>query len=156
MDEEFYNSDDYTEMYNEVIDEIVNTFINNITNGNLARNYLIENNIHTDFNFDETYESLFNNLDYNYNRILQETFENQPSIEKTDHIIDIPSQTYSSIKDKEKYEKECSICLTEFDEDCIVSLLPKCNHIFHKECVVEWGKYKTSCPICRNNVEEKK
>lgn len=155
MDEEFYN-DDYTEMYNEVIDEIVNTFINNITNGYLARNYLIENNIHTDFNFNGTYDSLFDIFDTDYNRILEETFENQQSFEKTDHIIDIPSQTYSSIQDKEKYEKDCCICLTQFDEDCIVSLLPKCNHIFHKECVVEWGKYKTSCPICRNNVEEKK
>ena len=154
MDEEFYN-DDYTEMYNEVIDEIVNTFINNITNGYLARNYLIENNIHTDFNFNGTYDSLFDIFDTDYNRILEETFENQQSFEKTDHIIDIPSQTYSSIQDKEKYEKDCCICLTQFDEDCIVSLLPKCNHIFHKECVVEWGKYKTSCPICRNNVEEK-
>ena len=117
---------------------------------------IIENNIHTDFNFNGTYDSLFDIFDTDYNRILEETFENQQSFEKTDHIIDIPSQTYSSIQDKEKYEKDCCICLTQFDEDCIVSLLPKCNHIFHKECVVEWGKYKTSCPICRNNVEEKK
>ena len=116
---------------------------------------MTEYNINENFNFNGTYDSLFDSFDTEYNRILQETFENQPSIEKTNHIIDIPSQTYSSIEDKEKYEKECSICLTQFDEDCIVSLLPKCNHIFHKECVVEWGKYKTSCPICRNNVEEK-
>jgi hypothetical protein len=157
MDEE-YNSDGYAEIYNDVVDEIVNTFISNITNRYLVRNYLIENNINTEFNFDETYESLFNNLDidYNYNRILQETFENQPSIEKTDHIVDIPSQKYSSIKEKEKYELECCICLTQFDEDCIVSLLPKCHHILHKECMIEWGKYKSSCPICRNNVEEEK
>ena len=152
MDEEFYN-DDYTEMYNEVIDEIVNTFINNITNGYLARNYLIENNIHTDFNFNGTYDSLFDIFDTDYNRILEETFENQQSFEKTDHIIDIPSQTYSSIQDKEKYEKDCCICLTQFDEDCIVSLLPKCNHIFHKKCVDRWFKKDHSdCPMCRKKI----
>jgi hypothetical protein len=143
MDEENYNSDEY----NYVIDEMVNIFINSITNT------LIDYNINENFN--ATYDSLFDIFDTDYNRILEETFENQQSFEKTDHIIDIPSQTYSLIQDKDKYEKECCICLTQFDEDCIVSLLPKCNHILHKECMVEWGKYKTSCPICRNNVEEK-
>ena len=145
MDEENYNSDEYS----YVIDEMVNIFINSITNR------LTEYNINENFNFNGTYDSLFDIFDTDYNRILEETFENQQSFEKTDHIIDIPSQTYSSIQDKEKYEKDCCICLTQFDEDCIVSLLPKCNHILHKECMVEWGKYKTSCPICRNNVEEK-
>ena len=143
-EEEFYDTDDYddyddyTEMYNTILDEIVNTYISDITNRYLNFN-----------------DSLLNN-DLDFNRVLQETFETQPSIEKTDHIIDIPSQIYSSIEDKDKYEKECCICLTQFDEDCIVSLLPKCNHILHKECMIEWGKYKTSCPICRNNVEKEK
>ena len=42
--------------------------------------------------------------------------------------------------------KECSICLEDIIEDTVHL---KCNHIFHKECLKEWFKIKTTCPICR-------
>ena len=45
----------------------------------------------------------------------------------------------------------CSICLESFAKNEKISLL-SCNHTFHKQCITEWFKKDTSCPICRQNV----
>jgi hypothetical protein len=53
------------------------------------------------------------------------------------------------ILNKDKYV-ECSICLSEYNEDSQIRLL-KCDHGFHPECVDQWLKnYKYNCPVCRN------
>ena len=39
-----------------------------------------------------------------------------------------------------------------FDEnstDNIFIKLKKCNHVFHKQCILNWFKTKNTCPICR-------
>ncbi|CAD8127172.1 unnamed protein product [Paramecium sonneborni] len=48
--------------------------------------------------------------------------------------------------------RECSICLVDFIttkkalEQCVQT---DCKHIFHKECLNQWLKYRQTCPICR-------
>jgi hypothetical protein len=60
----------------------------------------------------------------------------------------------------ERYDAEvreisgCSICLDDFSGDDEISTL-ECGHIFHKDCVVNWGKYRQDCPMCRAKVEYK-
>ncbi|MED6108718.1 hypothetical protein PIB30_026809 [Stylosanthes scabra] len=44
---------------------------------------------------------------------------------------------------------ECSVCLSEFQEDESVRLLPKCNHAFHLICIDTWLRSHTNCPMCR-------
>ncbi|TNV81364.1 hypothetical protein FGO68_gene17283 [Halteria grandinella] len=47
--------------------------------------------------------------------------------------------------------EHCPICLKEFQEDKYVSMTA-CNHIFHKECIIQWIKWKLprpGCPNCR-------
>ncbi|MED6204621.1 hypothetical protein PIB30_010743 [Stylosanthes scabra] len=44
---------------------------------------------------------------------------------------------------------ECSVCLSEFQEDESVRLLPKCNHAFHLPCIDTWLRSHTNCPMCR-------
>ena len=85
----------------------------------------------------------------NYERVLQESFEMQPAIKKNNNIIDIKSKIYSEIEDKTS--KDCCICLCDFEDDCEVSIL-NCNHILHKNCIVEWGQYKQDCPVCRHEI----
>ena len=47
--------------------------------------------------------------------------------------------------------KECSVCLSDIkngDNVCTI----ECAHTFHYSCIVEWGKYKQECPLCRNPI----
>lgn len=44
---------------------------------------------------------------------------------------------------------ECSVCLSEFEEDESLRLLPKCNHAFHLPCIDTWLRSHTNCPNCR-------
>ncbi|KAL2518259.1 RING-H2 finger protein ATL51 [Abeliophyllum distichum] len=59
-----------------------------------------------------------------------------------------------------KYEKggglidgtDCSVCLSEFEENESLRLLPKCSHAFHVQCIDTWLKSHSNCPICRANI----
>lgn len=44
---------------------------------------------------------------------------------------------------------ECSVCLSEFEEDESVRLLPKCDHAFHLHCIDTWLRSHKNCPLCR-------
>lgn len=48
-------------------------------------------------------------------------------------------------------EKECSICLEDFDNSKQICQLVQCSHLFHKICVINWYNIsnKLSCPYCR-------
>ncbi|XP_007029812.2 PREDICTED: RING-H2 finger protein ATL52 [Theobroma cacao] len=47
---------------------------------------------------------------------------------------------------------DCSVCLSEFQEDESLRVLPKCNHAFHVPCIDTWLKSHSSCPLCRANI----
>ncbi|KAL2342074.1 hypothetical protein Fmac_010014 [Flemingia macrophylla] len=44
---------------------------------------------------------------------------------------------------------ECVVCLSEFQEDESLRLLPKCHHAFHLPCIDTWLRSHTNCPMCR-------
>jgi len=47
---------------------------------------------------------------------------------------------------------ECMICMEVFEKGSEVSWSSSedCNHVFHKECIIEWLISHTDCPYCRN------
>ncbi|KGN62717.1 RING-H2 finger protein ATL54 [Cucumis sativus] len=47
---------------------------------------------------------------------------------------------------------DCSVCLSEFQEDEMLRLLPKCSHAFHIGCVDTWLRTHTTCPLCRAHI----
>ncbi|KAG9454474.1 hypothetical protein H6P81_007378 [Aristolochia fimbriata] len=47
---------------------------------------------------------------------------------------------------------DCSVCLSEFQEDESLRLLPKCSHAFHVPCIDTWLKSHSNCPLCRANI----
>jgi hypothetical protein len=83
--------------------------------------------------------------------IMNESFETQPIAERTNEALDLKVLVYNEICNEQK-EKECSICLCEFEKESKVSLI-SCNHLFHNECIKEWSMYKQNCPICRKKIE---
>ncbi|RRT36690.1 hypothetical protein B296_00051361, partial [Ensete ventricosum] len=44
---------------------------------------------------------------------------------------------------------DCAVCLSEFREDELVRLLPKCGHAFHLGCIDTWLRSHVNCPLCR-------
>ncbi|KAK0590276.1 hypothetical protein LWI29_024819 [Acer saccharum] len=47
---------------------------------------------------------------------------------------------------------DCSVCLSEFEEDESLRLLPKCSHAFHVQCIDTWLRSHSNCPLCRANI----
>ena len=45
----------------------------------------------------------------------------------------------------------CSICLEDYTEEDVICWSPnaKCDHIFHKCCIIEWLLENDQCPLCR-------
>lgn len=66
------------------------------------------------------------------------------------NILNINSQKYGNIINKEKY-KECPICYDEFNNDSNISIL-ECNHCFHTDCIKQWGTSNNTCPVCRKEI----
>lgn len=48
--------------------------------------------------------------------------------------------------------RECSVCLSEFEESESLRLLPRCNHAFHLPCIDTWLKSHDTCPLCRSTI----
>lgn len=63
-------------------------------------------------------------------------------------ISSIPLFIYVS-ENQCKRGLECVICLSTFEENEIGRSLPKCNHVFHVECIDMWLSSHSNCPICR-------
>ncbi|KAF7803757.1 bifunctional riboflavin biosynthesis protein RIBA 1, chloroplastic [Senna tora] len=49
---------------------------------------------------------------------------------------------------------ECSVCLSEFEDDENLGILPKCNHAFHVSCIDAWLVSHSNCPLCRAPIVE--
>lgn len=49
---------------------------------------------------------------------------------------------------------ECAVCLSEFDDDETLRMLPKCCHVFHPECIDTWLESHVTCPVCRADLQE--
>mmetsp|Transcript_40928 Transcript_40928/g.57572 ORF Transcript_40928/g.57572 Transcript_40928/m.57572 type:complete len:485 (-) Transcript_40928:149-1603(-) len=48
---------------------------------------------------------------------------------------------------------DCVICCSEVEiRNRKGYMLPPCNHIFHKECLVPWMDVKMECPVCRTEL----
>ncbi|KAK7284327.1 hypothetical protein RJT34_19072 [Clitoria ternatea] len=70
-------------------------------------------------------------------------------------VIDtFPILEYSEVKVHKigKEALECAVCLCEFEETETLRLIPKCDHVFHPDCIDEWLKSHTTCPVCRANL----
>ncbi|XP_058184932.1 E3 ubiquitin-protein ligase ATL31-like [Rhododendron vialii] len=71
-------------------------------------------------------------------------------------IESFPIFQYSDVKDP-KFGKgggtlECAVCIAEFENDDALRLLPKCDHVFHPECIDAWLASHSTCPVCRANL----
>ncbi|KAK8641382.1 hypothetical protein V6N13_010790 [Hibiscus sabdariffa] len=54
-----------------------------------------------------------------------------------------------SYRGNAKYQVDCPICLSEFEENQCLKTIPHCQHVFHVECIDTWLSSQVSCPVCR-------
>ena len=82
-------------------------------------------------------------------QIVMQNSENDLQLRRHDNVnLNINSQFYHTT-DK-KYDT-CSICTDNYEKNDIVSVLG-CGHIYHPNCIKEWGKYKPNCPVCNSEI----
>ncbi|KMZ62596.1 E3 ubiquitin-protein ligase, ATL family [Zostera marina] len=75
---------------------------------------------------------------------------------RTEIIDSLPTMVYSKVKGLKKGNSplECAVCLCEFEDDDELTLLPKCYHAFHPQCIGVWLANHITCPVCRIDLGE--
>ncbi|KMZ63087.1 putative Ring finger protein [Zostera marina] len=51
-----------------------------------------------------------------------------------------------------KSSPDCAVCLSKFEPQDQLRLLPACRHVFHSTCIDTWIKSTPSCPLCRSSI----
>jgi hypothetical protein len=75
-----------------------------------------------------------------------------PPINSTPASCAIGSDDCESFVAGEEEMAGCAICLSPFESQQLVceSNNSACQHVFHKECMVDWlTKHQDTCPMCR-------
>jgi hypothetical protein len=49
-------------------------------------------------------------------------------------------------------DEKCPICVSNYEIGEKITKI-ECNHIYHTNCISEWVKYKSECPVCRRSIE---
>ncbi|XP_030543079.1 E3 ubiquitin-protein ligase ATL42-like [Rhodamnia argentea] len=66
------------------------------------------------------------------------------------NVIDsLPLFRFSSLRGS-KEGLECAVCINKFEDSETLRLLPQCKHAFHSNCIDQWLKSHSSCPLCRD------
>ncbi|CAL5184643.1 unnamed protein product [Lathyrus oleraceus] len=83
------------------------------------------------------------------NRISPETASSSSSV-----VDSLPLFTFSSIKRRSSsvVSGDCAVCLSRFEQNDLLRLLPICCHAFHAECIDAWLRSNLTCPLCRSAV----
>lgn len=49
---------------------------------------------------------------------------------------------------------QCTICLSEYQSEDMLRILPSCGHSFHVTCIDLWLQLNFTCPVCRISLRE--
>ncbi|KAJ7518644.1 hypothetical protein O6H91_20G001800 [Diphasiastrum complanatum] len=50
------------------------------------------------------------------------------------------------------HDCQCPVCLNNFEPNENLRQLPVCGHCFHLDCIDEWIRSNSTCPICRSTL----
>ncbi|KAJ3674376.1 hypothetical protein LUZ60_004992 [Juncus effusus] len=69
-------------------------------------------------------------------------------------IKNLPTSLFSKSKAKHLActNRDCAVCLLEFEDNDSLRTLPYCSHAFHVECIDIWLRSHATCPLCRSSV----
>ncbi|KAG9314678.1 Pex12 amino terminal region-domain-containing protein, partial [Chiua virens] len=67
----------------------------------------------------------------------------KPAEEDENTILDV-----SAIPTRVRASRTCTLCLEERTDSCAT----ECGHLFCWNCIVNWGREKAECPLCRQGL----
>ncbi|XP_074586382.1 E3 ubiquitin-protein ligase At1g63170-like [Curcuma longa] len=70
-----------------------------------------------------------------------------------DQLSKLPRRRFKEVRDLANENQECCICLAQYGEREEVRQLP-CQHLFHLNCVDQWLRITSSCPLCKQELEK--
>lgn len=85
----------------------------------------------------------------------EEEEEKEEEIEEEDEGLaeeEINKMHSTFYKNDNEEEVNCVICGFELCNNDIIIKLPKCEHEFHKECILNYLIRRRKCPVCKENV----
>ena len=92
------------------------------------------------------------NYSYNNNYYKKEEDKNLKN-KKLKAISTLPCFQYKYIiKYEKRPEKNCSICLNDFNPDDYLIRFSCKEHIFHKTCILTWLEKSNICPLCKKSL----
>jgi E3 ubiquitin-protein ligase BIG BROTHER-like protein len=91
------------------------------------------------------------NMSYEDLLALQERLGYVPTGLTDREIAALPSSSYRPDPSSDD-GAFCLVCQEDIEPNSLVVTLPKCNHIFHKQCVQQWLKDNRTCPTCRTRI----
>ena len=70
-------------------------------------------------------------------------------------LTDAQTASLPGVKIDSRFEgTRCAVCCVEFDLEEEACQLPRCKHVYHRECVEPWFKENKACPTCKMDVFE--
>jgi len=122
--------------------------INNIEIVDIENNVSVSDNEQLTANSEQTsvkkkswWKSLFSK---------KKTVEDESSEESEESISALELHNdCSGSYDNEEDRATCAICLAEYETGDLVISSKMCDHLFHRDCLLEWLEKNDKCPFCR-------
>ena len=136
---------------------------NNNRNNNIdSRNFNMENRDNMSNRDSNMSDNRGNNVDnsmaYNIKNVknsINESVNIDNLSDKFELFLEMDEYQFKHITKYESFkETECAICMEEYKGRDIIKSFYKCNHIFHKKCLLNWLKKNNKCPICNHDLSD--
>ncbi|KAF8110787.1 hypothetical protein N665_0079s0101 [Sinapis alba] len=75
-----------------------------------------------------------------------------PETERSSVLDSLPIFKFSSVtrRSTSSNSSDCAVCLSKFESEDQLRLLPLCCHAFHADCIDIWLVSNQTCPLCRS------
>ncbi|XP_028768413.1 RING-H2 finger protein ATL39 [Neltuma alba] len=64
-------------------------------------------------------------------------------------VANFPTKKYSDGCFAAAENSQCTVCLSEYQGEDVLRILPYCGHFFHATCIDLWLQQHSTCPVCR-------
>lgn len=69
-------------------------------------------------------------------------------------VAKFPVKKYSDKFFAAEENSQCTVCLSEYQDEDTLRILPHCGHSFHMACIDLWLQQNATCPVCRVSLRE--